>query len=105
MLVILTAANINDIRELTLFPSGYIINAFILRFESVDAMTYSDLIEHEAGETEIRSYLVDGDVVPVTMRIPANLRDSAKEAASLRGMSFSAFVRTCMINELAKGGK
>jgi len=51
-------------------------------------MTYSDLIEHDAGETEIRSYLVNGDVVPVTMRIPANLRDSAKEAASLRGMSF-----------------
>lgn len=68
-------------------------------------MTYSDLIEHDAGETEIRSYLVNGDVMPVTMRIPANLRDSAKEAASLRGMSFSAFVRTCMINELAKGGK
>ena len=45
-------------------------------------MTYSDLIEHDAGETEIRSYLVNGDVVPVTMRIPANLRDSAKEAAS-----------------------
>ena len=41
-------------------------------------MTYSDLIEHDAGETEIRSYLVNGDVVPVTMRIPANLRDSAK---------------------------
>ncbi|WP_275543465.1 hypothetical protein [Bifidobacterium longum] len=33
------------------------------------------------------------------------MRDSAKEAASLRGMSLSAFVRTCMINELAKGGK
>ena len=47
-------------------------------------MTYSDLIEHDAGETEIRSYLVNGDVVPVTMRIPANLRDSAKEAASLQ---------------------
>ena len=31
-------------------------------------MTYSDLIEHDAGETEIRSYLVNGDVVPVTMR-------------------------------------
>lgn len=37
-------------------------------------MTYSDLIEHDAGETEIRSYLVNGDVVPVTMRIPANLQ-------------------------------
>ncbi|NEG71181.1 YlcI/YnfO family protein [Bifidobacterium ramosum] len=68
-------------------------------------MTYSNLIEKGAGETEIRAYLVDGDTVPVTMRIPANLRDSAKEAAALRGMSFSAFVRTCIINELVKDGE
>lgn len=65
-------------------------------------MTYSDLIESGAGETEMRSYLIGGGVVPVTMRIPANLRDSAKEAAALRGMSFSAFVRTCIIDELVK---
>ena len=65
-------------------------------------MSYSDLLRTDAGETELRSYLVDGDVVPVTMRIPANLRDSAKEAAALRGISFSAFVRSCMIDELAK---
>ena len=68
-------------------------------------MSYSDLVESGAGETEIRAYLVDGDAVPVTMRIPANLRDSAKEAAALRGMSFSAFVRTCIINELVKDGE
>ena len=68
-------------------------------------MSYSDLIEGGAGETEKRAYLVDGDAVPVTMRIPANLRDSAKEAAALRGMSFSAFVRTCIINELVEDGE
>ena len=40
----------------------------------------------------------------VTLRIPDTLRDAAKEEAALRGMSFSAFVRTCMIEELAKKG-
>ena len=35
---------------------------------------------------------------------PDALRDAAKEEAALRGMSFSAFVRTCMIEELAKKG-
>ncbi len=66
-------------------------------------MAYTDLLDKNLGETKLRQYLVDGDVVPVTMRIPANLRDSAKEVAALRGISFSAFVRTCMINELSKG--
>ena len=82
------------------------MTAFVLHSEARQGMmAYSDLIERGAGETEMRAYLVDGDVVPVTMRIPSNLRDSAKEAASLRGMSFSAFVRACLIDELAKGGK
>ncbi|WP_315985360.1 YlcI/YnfO family protein [Olsenella uli] len=40
----------------------------------------------------------------MTLRIPDTLRDAAKEEAALRGMSFSAFVRTCMIEELAKKG-
>ena len=66
-------------------------------------MSYSELINNDASETELRSYLVDGDIVPVTMRIPANLRDSAKEAAALRGISFSAFIRSCMIDELSNG--
>ena len=68
-------------------------------------MTYSDLLEKGAKETEVRTYLVGGDVVPVTIRIPENLRDSAKEAAALRGMSFSAFVRTCVIEELSQSAK
>ena len=66
--------------------------------------SYKDLIEGSPSETEIRSYLVDGDQVSVTLRIPNTLRDAAKDEAVLRGMSFSAFVRTCMIEELAKKG-
>ena len=48
---------------------------------------------------------MNGDQVSVTLRIPDTLRDAAKEEATLRGMSFSAFVRTCMIEELAKKGQ
>lgn len=65
---------------------------------------YKELLEGNPSETEIRSYLVDGERVFVTLRIPETLRDAAKDEAALRGMSFSAFVRTCMIEELAKRG-
>ena len=70
-------------------------NAFVLHFERW---------ERNPDETEIRSFLVEGDQVSVTLCIPDTLRDAAKEEAALRGMSFSAFVRTCMIEELAKKG-
>ena len=65
-------------------------------------MKYSELVESEAKDSEVLEFLIDGGTVPVTIRIPANLRDSAKEAAAYRGMSFSAFVRNCMIQELSK---
>ncbi len=65
---------------------------------------YKELLEGNPSETEIRSYLVDGERVSVTLRIPETLRDAAKDEAALRGMSFSAFVRTCMIEKLAKRG-
>ena len=65
---------------------------------------YKELLEREPSETEIRSYPVDGERVSVTLRIPETLRDAAKDEAALRGMSFSAFARTCMIEELAKRG-
>ena len=67
--------------------------------------TYTDLIKNNPDETAIRSFLVNGSQVSVTLRIPDTLRDAAKAEASLRGMSFSAFVRTCMIEELAKKGQ
>lgn len=66
--------------------------------------SYTELVDSKASETDIRRYLVEGERVSVTMRIPDTLRDAAKEEATLRGMSFSAFVRTCMIEELAKKG-
>ena len=40
---------------------------------------------------------MNGTQVSVTLRIPDTLCDAAKEEAALRGRSFSAFVRTCMI--------
>ena len=67
--------------------------------------SYKDLIAKKPSETAIRSYLVQDDQVSVALRIPDTLRDAAKEEAALRGMSFSAFVRTCMIEELAKKGR
>ncbi len=66
--------------------------------------SYKELIESGPTETEVRSYLVEGEQVSVTLRIPDTLREAAKQEAALRGMSFSAFVRTCMIEELAKKG-
>ena len=67
-------------------------------------VSYKQLIKSNPDETEIRSFLVSGDPVSVTLRIPDTLRDTAKEEAALRGMGFSAFVRTCMIEEFAKKG-
>jgi hypothetical protein len=65
-------------------------------------MKYSELINNRATPTEMRKYLVGGETVAITIRIPQNLRDSAKEAAALRGTSFSALLRECLINELTK---
>ena len=65
-------------------------------------MSYAELIKKSATEREIQEYLVGGDATTITLRIPGNLHETAKEAAALRGMSLSAFVRNCMIQELSK---
>lgn len=67
-------------------------------------MRYAELVESNATEREIKEYLVDGEATTITLRIPGNLHESAKEAAALQGMSLSAFVRNCMIQELSKRG-
>lgn len=67
-------------------------------------MDYVDMLRDEASPTEMREYLVDGETVAVTIRIPKNLRDSAKKAAALRGTNFSAFIRECLIEELSGKG-
>ncbi len=66
-------------------------------------MDYAELVKNEAAPTEIQQYLARGEQTAFTVRIPKNLLDSAKEAASMKGMAFSAFVRMCLIEELKKG--
>ena len=63
-------------------------------------MGYMDLLKDDACTTDIQAYLIDGETVAVTIRIPKNLRDSAKAAAAYKGTNFSAFVRECLIDEL-----
>ena len=64
----------------------------------------TELVASNASKTDIRRYSADGDQVSVILRIPDIFRDAAKEERECQGMSFSAFVRTCMIEELAKKG-
>lgn len=68
-------------------------------------MDYADMLRDGASHTEMRECLVGREMAAVTIRIPRNLRDSAKKAASLRGTSFSALIRECMIEELVKKGE
>lgn len=82
-------------------------NVFILHFEQfcgADAVV-TDFIDGSLSETEIRSNLIDGSHVSVTFRMPETLRDVTKLEASLHGVNFSAFVHTCMIEELSKKGR
>lgn len=67
-------------------------------------MKYAELLDSGASPTEIQSFLVDSELVPVTIRIPKNLRDAAKEAASLSGMTFTSFIKRLMIEELSQKG-
>lgn len=65
-------------------------------------MSYIDLIQADASTTELQAYLIEGKQTAITIRIPKNLRDSAKEAAMLRGTTFSALVRERLIAELSQ---
>ena len=65
-------------------------------------MGYSDLVEKGASRQELKEFFAGGGQTAITIRIPANLRDAFKEEAELRGMNFSAMLRMCMIEELAK---
>lgn len=65
-------------------------------------MEYIDLVKGNADATDMRAFLADGENVAVTIRIPQNLRDSAKKEAELRGTTFSSLLRECLVNELIK---
>lgn len=64
-------------------------------------MKYSELLESGATASEIQTYLVNSELVAVTIRIPRTLRDSAKEAAALSGLTFTSFVKQGMIEKLS----
>lgn len=65
-------------------------------------MKYSELLDNGAAPSELQAFLVGGNTVPVSMRIPENLRDAAKEAAALSGMSFTTFVKMLLIERLSE---
>lgn len=65
-------------------------------------MKYSELVDSGATEGRLQEHLADGDPIAITLRVPKNLKDAAAEAARLRGVSFSAFIRTSVINELTQ---
>lgn len=64
-------------------------------------MKYVDLLEQSSSESQVQAFLSDGEPTPITIRVPKNLKEAAFEVARLRGVSFSAFVRSCLINELS----
>lgn len=65
-------------------------------------MEYSELVTQDASEAEIQRFHSDGEQIAFTVRIPKNLKKAASDIASMRGISFSAFVRNCMIQGLSK---
>ena len=61
-----------------------------------------DLLREDASQTDIRERLVSGRPAAITIRIPKTLRDAAKEKATLKGMSFSAYVREQLFEGLTR---
>ncbi len=65
-------------------------------------MKYADLIDGNVTKSELKTYLVEGENVAVTVRIPKNMRDIAKQAAELSGVSFTSLVKMSLIEHLAE---
>jgi hypothetical protein len=67
-------------------------------------LTYRELVARGADRTEIQTFLSGGGMHSTTIRIPDNLRDAAAEEARLSGMSFSAYLRMCLMDKLSSEG-
>lgn len=65
-------------------------------------MKYTDLVKAGVSASERQEHLVGGGMTTVTIRIPRNLKDAGVEAAALKGISFSAYMRMCMLDDLIK---
>ena len=68
-------------------------------------MEFTELVDSGANKTKQYEYLVGGEQTATTIRIPSNLKEAVVEAANLKGLSFSALTRMCMIDELVKKEK
>lgn len=66
-------------------------------------MKRSGHVEGGASEAQIQWFLAEGDQTANTFRVPRNLKEVASEAARLRDVSFSAFLCSRLIDELASG--
>ncbi len=62
-------------------------------------MKYSEFVNSSAAETELKEQLTGGDMI--IMHIPKNFKE-APAPTNLRGISFRAFIRMCIIEELVK---
>jgi len=63
-------------------------------------MKYSELLDSGASTSELQAYLVDSELVTVTLRLPRTMRESAKEYANLNGLTFTSLVKQCLIEKL-----
>ncbi|WP_124061407.1 YlcI/YnfO family protein [Gordonibacter sp. Marseille-P4307] len=75
--------------------------SFVRHIAKGEKMSYRELIGNGADKTAIQTYLSQGDMHSTTIRIPDNLRDAAAEEAKLSGVSFSAYIRMCLVEKLS----
>lgn len=85
-----------------LIRADAIILLVFKRMRQVLQVKYSELVHSGASRIELQEQLVGGEMTTITMRISKNLKEAGVEAARLRGVSFSAFIRSCMIDELSR---
>lgn len=65
-------------------------------------MKYSDFSKQAASEREKQAFLIDGETTTITIRLPRNLKEAAVENAALNSMSFSSYIRGCLLRDLLK---
>ena len=80
----------------------YITKNICARIQSMD---YLELIKVDVDENDNRQYLSEGEQVTITIRLPKNLRNSAKKYADLQESNFNALSSAGLIEQLiVKGG-
>lgn len=78
------------------------LNNCIASCKQGGTVKYADLIDGNVTKSELKTYLVGGENVAVTVRIPKNMRDIAKQAAELSGVSFTSLVKMSLIEHLVE---